>query len=474
MINRKIFLSSLIVLPVLVLIVFPANAEVSRDLDLNRDGRYTFDDVREARTIHQMINMMYAGIPSREDGHEATVQPQQPPPQPTVNPTQSPAPEASPTPTPTEPVDQDPIPTDTPQPTGGLGTQGIGNTALGIGNISIPQNSPECQDHDTTQYHSLINVQESCHYDHTHNHDPYKTAFAEIVQGWNQDISYPWQTNNENELKHAGYKYAYFEDLDCNKQLGGDGNCIKRGLIQLHAVGSQIAMVTRYHSFRFVGQVCDTSDNCGMVQTGGISDWGILHCPYKSEHCPLGSDPANVVFGEMVGHPPYRAAPPLSSMDKLLGQGKIIHQWNSGSQPIVNQWYPQSDKYNELLEFDFTTIDAWGAVNPDGPNTIPLVCADGSCHLNHSTLRIYEVVVRMPDGLNSQNGEYNFNGFTDVKGYINSGCTAEGPNCVPLIISSVPGSASFRIPIGNIPSDQFPEYDIYFNGATSGWIKYPN
>ena len=54
-------------------------------------------------------------------------------------------------------------------------------------------------EHDPTKWHSLVNVEAKCHYDHQHNDDPH---YVDDIFGepgaWfgnpGQSISYPWQT----------------------------------------------------------------------------------------------------------------------------------------------------------------------------------------------------------------------------------------------------------------------------------------
>jgi hypothetical protein len=156
-----------------------------------------------------------------------------------------------------------------------------------------------------------------------------------------------------------------------------------------------------------------------------------------------------------------------------LAGGKIRQGWNSGRQPIVGQFYPTP--YNLLFEYDFHSADAWGAINADDLTEVHLMCPAGDCPFNHSTLRVYEIVIRVPEELAGPDGRVNFTGFTDLQGNIVDNCTETGPECIPLMIENAPvGSATFRLPVNNIPAAAYPDYDVYFDGVTSGWIQYPN
>jgi hypothetical protein len=334
--------------------------------------------------------------------------------------------------------------------------------------------APECSDHDDTRWHGLWNADVGCHYDHAHNADPFATEFAGRVAAWDQSISYPWQTPHENEMKHQGYKYTYNTDPDCSKRLDSADNCLRASLIQLHALGSQLEITTRFHSFRAIALISEgPNDEPGIIELGGHSDFGILHCPYKREHCSLPTDPPNSSFDSMRFHPPYRASEVSGGAKPELADGMIGHSWNSGWQPVVRDFYPEA--YNLLFEYDFQTADAWGALNPDNPTEVHLVCPEGNCQFNNSTLRVYNITVRIPEELAGPDGRVNYIGFTDLQGNIDNSCTETGSNCIPLIIENAPaGLATFGLPITNIPLTAFPDYDIYFDEVTSGWIQYPN
>ncbi len=336
--------------------------------------------------------------------------------------------------------------------------------------------APPCGVHNPQEYHGLWNESIGCHYDHTHNFDPSNTIFAEqagVSAG--TGISYPWQTPNENEQKHNGYKYSYTTTDGC-QQANDFENCVMDSLIQIHAVGSQQGVTTRFHSFWSISRICTPDQQqCGTIETGGWSDFGFLHCPYKTAHCPLSSDPTITAGVNPIGQPPYLATVPLYQLERALSGGTIEQLWNSGSNPISRHIFPE--QYNQLFEYDFSSIDAWGGVDPEDLTRLHLVCPEGDCSFNHSTLRVYEIVARVPQALDTDgDGLVSFHGFTDRRGSILEECSELGPDCIPLIIENAPvGNASFRIPIGNrVPLSDWPDFDIYFDGETSGWIQYPN
>ncbi len=341
--------------------------------------------------------------------------------------------------------------------------------------------APPCSDHESTFWHGLWNAEHGCHYDHTHNHNPFETVFSDHIRGWEQSISYPWQTPHENEHKHAGYKYVYVQNPECTTLEPGD-NCLKYALVQLHLVGSTMGAQTRFHSFRAIAMICDPDGNhCGTAQTGGWADFGVLHCPYKQQYCPLESDPP--IPADRFEMPPYRASMHIADLPRVLTNGKNEQIWNSGILPAQLPHYP--DPHNQIFQYDWHTADAWDVLDPDDLSIVHFICAgEPDCRFNHSTMRMYEMIFRVPEDLDS--GPVSFNGYTNLQGNIDATCTSAGSECVPLILENVPpGSGSFRVPLGNIPLEEFDDYDIYFCGEqvcgrfdpdarSADWIKYPN
>lgn len=357
--------------------------------------------------------------------------------------------------------------------------------------------APECTDHSDILYHGLWNEGKGCHYDHTHGTDPSTTIFADIYKSWNQQVSYPWQTSNENMMKHKGYINLYTEAKDgCEKTKNANPstnpyenyNCITHALYIVHSMGTVLEMNSRYHSFRAIFRVCNTNNpsECGFVQTGGWSDYGTLHCPYKKEHCPLIVDPAPLASdnGKLpdlvaINQPPYRAMDSLTSVQRALKSGILGQFWNSlGPNQIVNEYYP--NKYNVIFGSAWGSPDGWSSVDKVNPTVEHFVCMDGSCKYNHSAFQIFTLrLSKLPKGP--------FSSFTDRQGNISSSCTSESPTCIPFIVSSgVPsGNAILNrvVRIGNADFAPIYDYDVCFNAdgsvgscldsktTTSGWIK---
>ena len=355
------------------------------------------------------------------------------------------------------------------------------------GSVEPYAEAPGCEEiglaHDPQAWHGIWDYEHGCHWDHSHNADPSQLdhIFGPVTNVIHQEISYPWQTMSshgclENDCKHEGYKWYVLDTKgQCLQRNVGEDHCVMAARIQYHALGGAHEATVRFHSFWAEAYVCDTAGRCGIVRTGGHSDFGILHCPYKTAHCPLESDPAGEVD---LNQPPYRAFTPI---ELVLTHNHVPNQWNSGtSSAVVRQ---QFDTYNKLFEYDWTSHDDWGGINVANPgeashdlNMIHLICPDYQCPYNHSTARFYEIIARIPQELDTDgDGFVTYQGFTDRRGNILSGdCGAWSMDCVPLIIENAPvGAATFRVAVGGLIQDEF-FFDFDLSPAGVWWIKYPN
>ncbi len=354
--------------------------------------------------------------------------------------------------------------------------------------------APPCTDHKDTLYHGIWNEEKGCHYDHTHGYDPAKTIFKDVVAKWGQEISYPWQTPSENMMKHHGYVYLYDEaENGCEHTALPSGisgaNCVTHILYLVHSMGTTFEISGRFHSFRVAARVCDPAQkNCGIVETGGWADYGVLHCPYKQTPCPLAVDPAplakdNGVLPDLVAiqQPPYRTTSRFDEIDRVLKSGHSVQFWNNQMlNPIVQPYYPE--KYGNIFGSSWSFLDSWGTYNPENKTALNIICEKGDCEFNHSEAQLFTAgFSNLPPAP--------FSGFTDLKGNISSSCTAASSTCVPLIVGAgTPSGPSWLArKVRQADSEVAPilEYDVCFDkdgklsnchysgDKTAGWIK-PN
>ncbi|GAB4162591.1 MAG: hypothetical protein Fur003_5560 [Candidatus Dojkabacteria bacterium] len=352
--------------------------------------------------------------------------------------------------------------------------------------------APPCPTHNESMYHGIWNSQVGCHYDHTHGADPSQTIFKDIVAGWGQTISYPWQTPNEQLMKHHGYMYVYDRTPDgkCLISLpegsplqGETLNCITDILYVVHTMGTNFELMGRFHSFRVVARVCNpTLSQCGFVQTGGWADYGILECPYKTGHCPVPADPnplpTNKTGQIEFNQPPYRASDRITDLTRALKSGINAQFWtNQLLNKVQQKFYP--NPYNQRVGSSWAATDGWGGLDPANPGVNHFICPQGDCLYNHSSFQIFTFVFKeLPAGP--------FSGFTDKKGNIVQTCTSEGPDCIPLVVSAgVPAGDAWlirQVRPGFEDVAPIHEYDVCFgtNGqrsdchstgnTTVGWI----
>lgn len=325
---------------------------------------------------------------------------------------------------------------------------------------------PKCVSHDPTTYHSLVDEQRGCHYTHTHNQNP---ADGDAIFGplsLSQSISYPWQTPHENMAKHAGYKWDVEIKDQCHPRPGINyPHCVMAWRIQHHSVGGATGAATRLHSYYAEVLVCRNGD-CGIIRTGGWSDFGILMVPYKGERVVLSND-ATELDTYRFGAPPYRGHPP--AQDCPTSGGRCNYVWNSSNRL----------GYNQFVSFDFRVADDFGGLVVHGDGTISdrLICPDFHCRFNHSQFWVYEVLVEIPNSLDEDgDGFVTFDGFVDTSGNINPSCHTAGPNCAPLTVENAPvGRFAFNEGLNIVEGSRagrIEEFDLSPPGEW--WIEYPN
>jgi hypothetical protein len=327
--------------------------------------------------------------------------------------------------------------------------------------------------HLPTQWHEL--TQETGHH-HGVNPANYVDIFGQTLTDYLNaygSISYPWQTPNENFYKHQGYLWLYDEaENGCEQfNITGNPNCVTHILVQLHSMGTPLAVRTRIHSQYAFIRIC-TPDGlqCGIATTGGHADYGILHAPYKEFHCVLDSDPPGFgALSNVLHQPPYK-----SNSVEYTPSRAISQFWNSlGPNAITLSLFPPEP--NWVLGLAWSSPDAWGALDPaDCGNldaaTIP--CPDGSCEYNHSKFHIFSVRIQhLPTAP--------FTGWTNRWGHIVTGCTVANVDCVPFTVTAgVPeGTAWLNRQVNQGAPDTYApaqEFDVFDeNGKTKGWITFP-
>jgi hypothetical protein len=318
-------------------------------------------------------------------------------------------------------------------------------------------------EHDRTKWHTLVNVQAKCHYDHEHGDDPnYVSDIFGPPGAWfgnsGQSISYPWQTfkaqtalepntayvaagQMENDLKHEGYIWVVRRGQSCPT-----GACVTDFRLETHAIFGAHDMPVRFHSFSLEARLCNVANNpssCGIVRYGGWIDMGrlfttapdVINCNHDVNeiYIPL---PADTLYFP-IDRPDAR--------DEIRCHPNIAHLPAYPSQKPLAEWWGHA---GGETRFQLRVYDPIGNVDPADPAHWQFFCGqnDMNCRYDASivsafigyTLMIHEFV-----GPNNQRVDANGDGRTDYRGYYTrwggakTGCTAAGLDCIPYEYNNV-------------------------------------
>jgi hypothetical protein len=340
-------------------------------------------------------------------------------------------------PTPTRVPTSTPVPTAIPVPTATATPAGA--TLEGV---------PVCA-HDPRRWHGTVerNADNTirCAYGHTHMDDPRPLdgVFGALPYG---EISYPWETLDENHNKHNVYKWVTYSNPTCQSRV--PGVTIKHARMQYHGDGHGGAL-TRFHSFFVQAEWCDTTDPsyAGRLQTGGWIDYGILFA--GETHVALPNDPP-------------RDSPAFGVDKRLHGSPTAFRgdfTWYGAQRP------PSAPLGKVGVELGLRNED-WGPIDPARPNN-PLLFYGGAQNGSwQGPLHVLSVYVEpfLTD----------YTGYTDRHGAVVQGCTAVGLDCVPFqTVGMRAGASQFR---GEDGQAQLParEYDVASPVTGNSLLKYPN
>jgi hypothetical protein len=272
-------------------------------------------------------------------------------------------------------------------------------------------------EHDPTKWHTLVNIQAKCHYDHMHGDDPtyVNDIFGEPGVWFNstgQSISYPWQTfpaatategnaayvaqkRMENDLKHEGYVWVVRRNQPCP-----NGNCVTDFRIQTHAIFAAHDMPVRYHSFSLEARLCLQASNpssCGIVRYGGWVDTGrlfttapgVVSCTHDVNEIfiPLPADTQYFPIDRPDARDEIRCHPNITNLPAYPSQRPLAEWWAHGGGET---------------RFQLRVYDPIGNVDPADPARWQFFCAqtDVNCRYDASifsmfvgyTLHIHEFI----------------------------------------------------------------------------------
>ncbi len=330
-------------------------------------------------------------------------------------------------------------------------------------------------EHNPNKWHSLVNTDAGCHYDHHHGDDPnYVNDIFGTPGGWfnspGQSISYPWQTfpaqtrdesnaaylgtgRMENEAKHEAYYWVVRRDQPCN--TGNGLFCVKDFRVQFHGMMVGAGAGTRWHSMSAEVRACENVNDestCGIVRTGGWMDHGRLFVPelvngralcgdehpnILSTHLPLAVDTQFYPLqSNSVLHDEERCHPLLSP--EMIENGPSTGRNDGG--PQAEWWVHGGSDFRFQLQVADPIGNIYMGDNGQLDNHLFCSVEDANCDWNQSitTMRIqYLLPVNSYYVQNFFNDRFialplSAGRYITRFGAINDACTAAGLDCIPI------------------------------------------
>jgi hypothetical protein len=316
--------------------------------------------------------------------------------------------------------------------------------------------------HDRTKWHSLVNVERRCHFDHIHGDDPnYVNDIFGEPGAWfgapGQSISYPWQTfpaatanepntqyvadrRMENDLKHEGYIWVVRRDQNCPS-----GNCVRDFRLQTHAIFGAHDMPVRYHSFSIEARLCANGSNlstCGIVRYGGWIDMGrlfttqpgVINCNHSVQEIfiPLPADTLYRPIDRPESRDEIRCHPNITNLPAYPSSRPLAEWWGHGGGET---------------RFQVRVYDPIGNVNTTDPAAWQFFCRqdDMNCRYDASIFSVFiGYTLHIHSSFGSRPIDSDRNGRTDLVniyatrwGGSNNSCTAPGLDCIPFKYDNV-------------------------------------
>jgi hypothetical protein len=312
-------------------------------------------------------------------------------------------------------------------------------------------------EHDPTKWHTLVNIQAKCHYDHMHGDDPnYVNDLFGEPGAWfgkpRQSISYPWQTYKaktslepndayvaahqmENDLKHEGYVWIVRRDQSCPTD-----NCITDFRLQTHAIFGAHDMAVRYHSYSFEARLCRYANNpssCGTIRFAGWADTGRLFTTapgvMKCNH-----DVA-AIFISLPADTLYFPIDAPEARDEIRCHPNVTSLPAYPSAKPLAEWWAHGGGESRFHIFSYDPI---GNVDPANPERWQFFCGqnDMNCRYDASILSAFiGYTIHMHSFFQPGNIpiDKDKNGRTDYKGYFNRWGTV-APSCRAVSVDCIP------------------------------------
>ncbi|MEO8610029.1 MAG: hypothetical protein ABI690_19200 [Chloroflexota bacterium] len=354
-------------------------------------------------------------------------------------------------------------------------------------------------EHDPTKWHTLVNVQAKCHYDHQHGDDPnYVNDIFGEPGAWfgnaGQSISYPWQTfkaatalepntayvaahTMENDLKHEGYIWIVRRDQSCPT-----GDCVTDFRLETHAIFGAHDMPVRYHSFSIEARLCHVANDpssCGIVRYGGWADTGRLFTTAPDDvkcnhdvnaiYIPLPADTLYFPIDNPTGRDEIRCHPNVAHLPAYPPSHPLAEWWGHGGGET---------------RFHIQVYDPIGNVDAADPSHWQYFCGqnDLNCHYDGSIVTAfigYTLHIHSFFEPGNIPVDKNKDGRTDYKGYFNRwgtvapSCKSVGLDCIPYdynnVVLNFNGNEARYF---HTPCDSCPKLDMDISKSGQRWITW--
>jgi hypothetical protein len=125
----------------------------------------------------------------------------------------------------------------------------------------------------------------------------------------------------------------------------------------------------------------------------------------------------------------------------------------------------------------FQVGDSFNLVDRQNLNTVRWICwGEPGCEYDGSLIGMNEIAVRVVQAWQTNGaGFVTFNGYSDKWGNprLDNTCTSISVDCVPFVLEHAPVGVAASRSNNGCECDVW-EYDVFFSGKPSGWIKFPN
>lgn len=366
--------------------------------------------------------------------------------------------------------------------------------------------APLCADsgtsHDTSQFHTLWNEVDGCHYDHEHGTNPFTLDVATEFPGFdlytllgNVQIGHTNPSSEmENTMKHGGFKWDVVTPTHgCVGGFEGASYCVTNAVIQYHNFGDySMEMESRIHSAVGLLKVCNPVSplDCGFLFTIQHEEFGQRITPYQGTVIPYPDTPVPAYgspFGQYFSIDCVGSVPQCRPSLSFISTRKISVNSIWTSKPTGNTPNPPRPPGSTILKILFRVRDVPRVFDFNDftyPFTFRWICGDtafapSGCRYVNATSKVHEVGGTIPaswDNLtgfdtNPILGRITAEGFTDRFGVLDLNCVEAGGNCFPIKMVNMYvgnyGDYLTPVKVSNTNFTSNPSRNIWFCGVTS-------